>query len=92
MKRFDQSLANAEADYSAWRESNTNGFILNETPGEWLLHRASCSHLQQFAAFEAELVSTPKSCSTDIAELYLYARQQGEQLRRCSSCSPPPEA
>jgi hypothetical protein len=88
MKRFDQTLIDAENLYAAWREANPEGFVLNEGAGDWMLHFASCSHLDQFSAFKADLLKNPKSCSGTLSELEEHASRNGKQLRKCSSCAP----
>jgi hypothetical protein len=64
MKHFDRTVENAESEYAAWRDANPRSFVVNEKPGEWMLHFANCSHLQQFKAFDAKLVESPKTCMT----------------------------
>jgi len=90
MKHFDRTLENAESEYAIWRDSNPRGLVVNEKLGEWMLHFASCSHLQQFKAFDAKLVESPKTCSDNLAELQEWADRKGEVLLRCRSCAPPP--
>src|SRR5262249_10269122 len=68
MERFDQTLMNAENHYAVWREANPEGLAVNEASGDWMLHVASCSHLDQFSAFKADLLKNPKSCSDNLAE------------------------
>jgi hypothetical protein len=91
MKHFDRTMENAESDYAAWRDANPKSFVVNEKSGEWVLHVASCSHLQQFSAFEAKLVDNPKSCSDNLVELQEHASKHNKALRRCRrrSCAPP---
>ena len=69
MERFDQTLMNAENHYAVWREANPEGLAVNEASGDWMLHVASCSHLDQFSAFKADFLKKPKSRYDEETEL-----------------------
>lgn len=88
MKRFSRNVKDAETRYATWREANPEGFVINEKSDGWMLHTASCSHLNPLRAVDTTLMETPKSCSSDVSDLQQYSESQDQILRKCRQCDP----
>jgi hypothetical protein len=80
---FDYRVEHAVDRYTQWRESNPNGFVLNEG-GRWILHLAKCWHVN---LKRAGSLGSPKTCSKTIAELDERASKNGQRLHVCVDCA-----
>jgi len=77
-----------QQQYEAWRAQNPRSFVVSCKRGEWMLHRAGCSHLDQVHMTVADLMGSEKICCTDRAMLERNARAFGRDLVACSHCRP----
>ncbi len=76
-----------DQDYTAWRDANPSGYVINAEPG-WggyvLLHRATCTHMRSHPPFVT--ASYIKVCSDSAAELDgLALRRRGAAAPRCKA-------
>ena len=85
---FDSWDAGAHDKFVRWRDRNQRGCVINRrSPGDAMIHRASCGHLVFDSDEPVSLTRTMKVCSPDKAELEAWARENmSAGLKRCRSC------
>lgn len=84
-----QHFENDDGQYVAWLDENPNGYVLNDFPGERILHRAACTHLRRDSDSGRRTVYAKVCCDSRDCILSTIRSSFGEAGHEWDRCRAP---